>query len=106
MPKEVRRGSRKGAVGNARAAGEDRRTIPALSADRQAKLPEGYTISPERSAMMARIGPRNTAPEMAVRRMLHRLGLRFRLHRRDLPGTPDIVLPGRKLAILDRNPRR
>jgi DNA mismatch endonuclease, patch repair protein len=50
--------------------------------------------------MMARIGPRNTAPEMAVRRMLHRLGLRFRLHRRDLPGTPDIVLPGGKLAIL------
>jgi DNA mismatch endonuclease, patch repair protein len=32
--------------------------------------------------------------------MLHRLGLRFRLHRRDLPGTPDIVLPGRKLAVL------
>ncbi len=50
--------------------------------------------------MMARIRPRDTAPEMAVRRTLHRLGLRFRLHRRDLPGTPDIVLPGRKLAIL------
>jgi DNA mismatch endonuclease (patch repair protein) len=50
--------------------------------------------------MMARIGQRNTAPEIAVRRILHRLGLRFRLHRRDLPGTPDIVLPRRKLAIL------
>lgn len=50
--------------------------------------------------MMARIGPRDTAPEMAVRRSLHRLGLRFRLHRRDLPGTPDIVLPGRRIALL------
>jgi DNA mismatch endonuclease (patch repair protein) len=50
--------------------------------------------------MMARIGGRNTAPEMAVRRILHRMGARFRLHRRDLPGTPDIVLPGRKLALL------
>jgi DNA mismatch endonuclease, patch repair protein len=49
---------------------------------------------------MARIGPRNTAPEIAVRRILHRLGLRFRLHRRDLPGTPDIVLPRRRLALL------
>jgi DNA mismatch endonuclease (patch repair protein) len=50
--------------------------------------------------MMARIAQRNTAPEIAVRRILHRLGLRFRLHRRDLPGTPDIILPGRKLVIL------
>lgn len=43
--------------------------------------------------MMSRIGPRNTAPEMVVRRGLHRLGFRFRLHRRDLPGKPDLVLP-------------
>lgn len=50
--------------------------------------------------MMARIGQRNTAPEIAVRRILHRLGMRFRLHRRDLPGTPDIVLPSRKIAVL------
>ena len=50
--------------------------------------------------MMARIGPRNTAPELAVRRVLHRIGARFRIHRRDLPGTPDIVLPGRRLALL------
>ena len=52
-----------------------------------------------RSALMARIGPRNTAPEMIVRRMLHAMGYRFRLHRRDLPGTPDIVLPSRRVAI-------
>ncbi len=50
--------------------------------------------------MMARIGPKNTAPELAVRHILHRLGTRFRLHRTDLPGKPDIVLPSRKLALL------
>src|SRR5689334_5911287 len=53
-----------------------------------------------RSAMMANIGPRNTAPELAVRRMLHRMGYRFRLHRRDLPGKPDIVIPRVRAAVL------
>lgn len=42
---------------------------------------------------MSRIRGSNTAPELRVRKILHALGLRFRLHRRDLPGTPDIVLP-------------
>lgn len=46
-----------------------------------------------RSANMAQIRGKDTGPEMAVRRMLHALGYRFRLHRRDLPGKPDIVLP-------------
>jgi DNA mismatch endonuclease, patch repair protein len=56
--------------------------------------------SPEsRSALMSRIGGKDTAPELAVRRLLHALGYRFRLHRRDLPGTPDIVFPSRKRAI-------
>ena len=41
---------------------------------------------------MAAIRHRNTKPEMIVRRMLHRAGFRFRLHRRDLPGTPDLTL--------------
>lgn len=51
-------------------------------------------LSPEqRSRNMARVKNKNTAPEITVRRMLHRLGYRFRLHRRDLPGNPDIVLP-------------
>lgn len=49
---------------------------------------------------MARIGPRNTAPELAVRRALHRMGYRFRLHRRDLPGKPDIVLPRLRTIFL------
>lgn len=48
---------------------------------------------------MGRIGPKDSKPEMVVRRMLHRVGYRFRLHRRDLPGTPDIVLPARRKAI-------
>jgi len=58
-------------------------------------------VTPEqRSAIMAKIGPRNTAPELAVRRALHRMGYRFRLHRPDLPGKPDIVLPRYRTAIL------
>lgn len=55
--------------------------------------------SESRSALMSRIGAKNTAPEMLVRRMLHRLGFRFRLHRRDLPGRPDIVLPARRAVV-------
>lgn len=52
-----------------------------------------------RSALMSRIGGKNTAPELIVRRLLHSLGYRYRLHRRDLPGTPDIVFPGRRKAV-------
>lgn len=52
-----------------------------------------------RSQMMSGIRGRDTQPEMAVRRALFSAGFRFRLHRRDLPGAPDIVLPGRKIAI-------
>lgn len=52
-----------------------------------------------RSRLMASIRGKDTKPEMAVRRLLHAMGYRFRLHRRDLPGTPDIVLPGRRAVI-------
>lgn len=52
-----------------------------------------------RSANMARIGAKDTGPELAVRRLLHRLGYRYRLHKRELPGRPDICFPGRKKAI-------
>lgn len=52
-----------------------------------------------RSAMMAGIRGRDTKPELAVRRLAHRLGYRFRLHRRDLPGTPDLVFPGRRKVV-------
>jgi DNA mismatch endonuclease (patch repair protein) len=47
----------------------------------------------ERSRVMAAVRSTDTEPERRVRRLLHRLGYRFRLHRRDLPGRPDIVLP-------------
>jgi DNA mismatch endonuclease, patch repair protein len=48
---------------------------------------------------MAGIKGKNSQPELLVRRMLFASGYRFRLHRRDMPGTPDIVMPGRKVAI-------
>jgi DNA mismatch endonuclease (patch repair protein) len=53
----------------------------------------------ERSERMARVKGKNTKPEMVVRKLTHGLGYRFRLHRKDLPGTPDLVFPGRKKAI-------
>lgn len=57
-------------------------------------------ISKERrSANMAAIRSKGTKPELAVRRLLHALGYRFRLHRKDLPGRPDIVFGPRKAAI-------
>ncbi|HEY3694373.1 DNA mismatch endonuclease Vsr [Phenylobacterium sp.] len=52
-----------------------------------------------RSAVMRRVKSRDTGPELKVRRMLWALGARYRLHRKDLPGSPDIVLPGRRLAL-------
>lgn len=52
-----------------------------------------------RSALMARIRGKNTVPERLVRSGLHRAGLRFRLHHRDLPGRPDIVLPRWKAVV-------
>ena len=58
------------------------------------------TLTPaQRSERMSRVRGRDTMPEMIVRRMLHRLGYRYRLHRKDLPGKPDIVFPGRKKVV-------
>lgn len=48
---------------------------------------------------MQKVQTKDTGPEKKVRSILHGLGYRFRLHRKDLPGTPDIVFPGRRLAI-------
>ena len=55
--------------------------------------------SDKRSEIMARVRSANTAPEIRVRKLLHAFGYRFRLHRKDLPGSPDIVFPGRKSVI-------
>lgn len=48
---------------------------------------------------MSRVGSKNTTPEMVVRRLLHGLGYRYRLHTRDLPGRPDLVFKSKKKAI-------
>ncbi|WP_460418084.1 very short patch repair endonuclease [Pseudomonas sp. microsymbiont 2] len=52
-----------------------------------------------RSRMMANIRSSNTLPEMKVRKLLHRHGFRYRLHPRELPGRPDVVLPRHRLCI-------
>lgn len=58
------------------------------------------SLTPEaRSRNMAKIRGRDTGPEVRVRRAAHALGLRFRLYRRQLPGTPDLVFPGRRIAL-------
>lgn len=53
----------------------------------------------KRSSVMRRVKGKDTAPEKTVRRLLTRLGARYRLHRKDLPGAPDVVMPGRRLAF-------
>jgi DNA mismatch endonuclease, patch repair protein len=59
-----------------------------------------HRMSPEgRSRIMRSIRKKNTKPELDVRRLLHRLGFRFRVHRADLPGNPDIVLPKHRAVI-------
>ena len=58
------------------------------------------TVSPkQRSYIMSRIRSKDTKPEMVVRSYLHKNGFRFRLHARDLPGHPDIVLPKYKTVV-------
>ena len=52
-----------------------------------------------RSRIMASVKAKDTSPELAVRRALHRAGHRFRLHRGDLPGKPDVVLPRYRIAV-------
>ena len=58
------------------------------------------TLSPEqRSERMALIRGKDTAPELTVRRLVHKLGYRYRKHRRELPGQPDLVFAGRRKII-------
>lgn len=56
-------------------------------------------IDAHRSATMRAVKSKNTKPELAVRSLLHRLGFRFRIHRKDIPGNPDIAFPGRRKVI-------
>jgi DNA mismatch endonuclease (patch repair protein) len=57
-------------------------------------------VAPETRRRMLSVRRRDTAPELRVRRVLHAMGCRFRLHRKDLPGTPDIVLPRHRKIVL------
>lgn len=52
-----------------------------------------------RSEMMAAVRSKNTQPEMLVRRLVHSMGYRYRLHRNNLPGTPDLVFSARRKVI-------
>jgi DNA mismatch endonuclease (patch repair protein) len=65
-----------------------------------AEAPSGDVYGPaKRSAVMRAIGSSGTSAELKVRRLVWSLGGRYRLNRTDLPGKPDIVLPGRHLAL-------
>lgn len=64
----------------------------------EVRLPKGR-VSAARSRNMAAIKGRDTKPELTVRSALHRAGLRFRLHRKELPGRPDIVLPRFRVVV-------
>ncbi len=58
------------------------------------------TLTPaQRSERMSRVRSKNTKPEMVIRRLVHRMGFRYRLHVRDLPGNPDLVFPSRGKII-------
>ncbi len=61
-------------------------------------MPDTLTKA-QRSAVMRRVRSKDTAPEMAVRRALHKQGVRFRLHQATLPGSPDLVLPKYRTAV-------
>jgi DNA mismatch endonuclease (patch repair protein) len=67
---------------------------------RKRRRPAVDIITPsQRSALMARIRGRDTGPELSVRRLLHGLGYRFRLHVNDLPGRPDIAFRSKRIVI-------
>ena len=55
--------------------------------------------SKQRSERMSRIHAKDTGPELLVRHLTHAMGYRYRLHRRDLPGCPDLVFPSRRKVI-------
>ena len=69
--------------------------------DSLAMVELGYTqVTPQTRFRMLAVRTRHTSPELAVRRVVHAMSYRFRLHRKDLPGTPDIVLPRHQKIVL------
>ena len=117
------RGPRKESEKSLRLAGEGRAPAPATSRRRAAPAlgfrlnlvrycrthqrrngADSYRVADtltraERSERLSRVRGKDSKPEMVVRRLIHGMGYRYRLHRRDLPGTPDLVFPSRKKAI-------
>ncbi len=77
-------------------SGHPPRVVPIMS---RLLRPQFTDVPAPRRRNMAAVKGRDTKPELIVRRLLHALGYRYRLHCRDLPGRPDIVLPRRKVAI-------
>lgn len=73
---------------------------PRLTSAQMKVLPPIFSDVPEpRRRVMAAIRGRDTGPEIAVRRMLHAMGYRYRVHRRDLPGRPDVTFPSRRKIV-------
>lgn len=66
---------------------------------RRGRQPKRHGMAKTRSEIMRSVRRKDTGPELVVRRLLHHLGLRFRLHRKDLPGTPDVVLPRHRTVL-------
>ena len=63
----------------------------------------GYYLKQKRSEVMASVKSSHTQPELDFRRLVHAMGFRYRLHRADLPGRPDLVFPGvRKVVFVHR----
>jgi len=62
-------------------------------------MDEGNTVSEVRRRNMQAVRSKDTKPEMAIRRLLHGMGYRYRLHVKDLPGKPDLVFPARRAII-------
>jgi DNA mismatch endonuclease (patch repair protein) len=75
------------------------RAVDTTTAKKMSKSNTPPSVNPTRSQLMARIRSKNTAPEKRVRRVLFAMGYRFRIHRRELPGCPDIVFISRRKAI-------
>jgi DNA mismatch endonuclease, patch repair protein len=75
-----------------------RLTQPNLSARERRGLVDTLSKA-DRSRLMRQVRRIDTRPEMRLRRLLHSMGRRFRVHKVDLPGTPDVVLPRSKVAI-------
>lgn len=73
-------------------------TQPFSQAEKEAEYVDNLSPA-ERSETMARVHSKNSRPEMTVRRITHAMGYRYRLHRKELPGKPDLVFPSRRKII-------